>query len=68
MHAPACRYGSVAEGAIAYEMNSEFAPVLRDRMHYFNTDPRCGRGLGAGESVAGGTLLGTQLCSHMVLQ
>ncbi|PRW57246.1 vesicle-associated membrane 714 [Chlorella sorokiniana] len=34
------RYGSVAEGAIAYEMNSEFAPLLRDRMHYFNTDPR----------------------------
>ncbi len=30
----------MAEGAIAYEMNSEFAPLLRDRMHYFNTDPR----------------------------
>lgn len=58
----------MAEGAIAYEMNSEFAPVLRDRMHYFNTDPRCGRGLWAGESMAGGALLKVQLCSHMVLQ
>ena len=25
---------------MAYEMSTEFAPVLRDRMHYFSTDPR----------------------------
>ncbi|PSC71039.1 vesicle-associated membrane 714 isoform A [Micractinium conductrix] len=34
------RYGAVAGGAVAYEMSTEFAPVLRDRMHYFSTDPR----------------------------
>lgn len=34
------RYAAVASGAVAYEMNTEFAPVLRDRMHFFNTDPR----------------------------
>lgn len=30
----------VVGGAVAYEMNTEFSPVLRDRMHFFNTDPR----------------------------
>ena len=34
------RYGAVAGGAIAYEMNTQFAPVLRERMHFFTTDPR----------------------------
>lgn len=34
------RYAAVAGGAVAYEMNTEFAPTLRDRMHFFNTDPR----------------------------
>lgn len=34
------RYGGVAAGAVAYEMNTEYAPVLRDRMRFFNTDPR----------------------------
>ena len=51
---PLSRYGSVAEGAIAYEMNSDFAPVLRDRMHYFNTDPRCGGGWGWSQGMGGG--------------
>jgi vesicle-associated membrane protein 7 len=34
------RYSAVATSAVAYEMSTEFGPVLRDRMHYFNTDPR----------------------------
>ena len=48
----------MAEGAIAYEMNSEFAPVLRDRMHYFNTDPRCGGGWGWSHGMGGGVGVG----------
>lgn len=46
------RYAAVAPGAVAYEMNTEFAPVLRERMRYFNTDPRWGVGWG-GERGAG---------------
>jgi hypothetical protein len=55
----AARYGAVAAGAVAYEMNTEFAPVLRDRMAFFNTDPRCvcvcagGRGGGGAEGGRG---------------
>lgn len=47
------RYAAVASGAVAYEMNTEFAPVLRDRMHFFNTDPRWEEGVGA-EGWGGG--------------
>ena len=52
------RYSAVAPGAVAYEMSTEFAPVLRDRMHYFNTDPRWVRGLGGGWGVGGGVFDG----------
>ena len=35
------RYAAaVSAGAVAYECNTDFAPVLRDRIHFFNTDPR----------------------------
>lgn len=42
------RYGAVAGGAVAYEMSTEFAPVLRDRMRFFSTDPRWAAGWLAG--------------------
>ncbi len=33
------QYGSTAQHAAAYELNTEFAPVLAQRMDYFSNDP-----------------------------
>lgn len=34
------RFGNAVFTAHAFAYNAEFAPVLQERMHYFNTDPR----------------------------